>query len=286
MLKAILVPLMGTAADDAAVATAFQLARPSGAHVEGLFVRADPRDAIPLFGEGVSGALVEEIMQAAASEGATHATEARALFARLAAAAGATPAADPPGPGRVSSSYREVTGRAEHVLPVEGRLADLLVMSRSSAKADAVYALALETAVVGCGRPMLLAADKPRPTIGETVAVAWNASRESAVAVSLALPILARAARVIVLTAETASTPAAAGDALVRHLGWHGIEARTARLKPSGSVGQALMAQAIDSGADLLVMGGYGHSRLRELVLGGVTRWMIDHGGLPVLVAH
>jgi nucleotide-binding universal stress UspA family protein len=90
----------------------------------------------------------------------------------------------------------------------------------------------------------------------------------------------------VVLTAETSSTPAAAGDALVRHLAWHGIEARTVRTKPSGSVGQALMAQAIDTGADLLVMGGYGHSRLRELVLGGVTRWMIDHGGLPVLVAH
>lgn len=286
MLKTILLPLMGAIADDTAVDTAFQLARPSGAHVEGLFVRADPRDAIPLFGEGVSGALVEEIMQAAAAEGSTHSTAARALFARHSDAAGAAPAAGPPGPGRLSASYREVTGRAEQVLPVEGRLADLIVMSRAAAQADAVYSLALETAVVGCGRPILLAADKPRPTIGETVAVAWNGSRESAVAVSVALPILSAAKRVVVLTAETAATPSAAGDALVRHLAWHGIDARVALVHPSGAVGQALMARAVDAGADLIVMGGYGHSRLRELVLGGVTRWMIDHGGLPVLVAH
>jgi len=286
MLKTILVPLMGAAADDTAVATAFQLARPTGAHVEGLFIRADPRDAIPLFGEGVSGALVEEIMQAAAAEGSTHSDAARALFARISAEAGAAAIAGPPGPGRISASYREVTGRAEQVLPVEGRLSDMLVMSRGSAKADAVYSLALETAVVGCGRPILLAADEPRPTLGQTVAVAWNGSREAAVAVSVALPLLSAATRVVVLTAETSATQGAAGDALVRSLAWHGIDARVAHVKPSGPVGQAIMAQAIDAGADLLVMGGYGHSRLRELILGGVTRWMIDHGGLPVIVAH
>jgi nucleotide-binding universal stress UspA family protein len=286
MLKTILVPLSGSKADETAVVTAFQIARPTAAHVEGLFVRADPRDAIPLFGEGVSGVLVEQIMQAAAAEGSTHSATAHALFARLSAAAGAAPAERPPGPGRLSSAYREVTGRAEQTVSVEGRLSDLVVMSRTAAKADAVYAMALETAIVGCGRPILLAADVPRTTIGETVAIAWNGSREAALAVAAAMPMLMTASRVVVLTAETSSTATATGDGLVAHLAWHGIDARLARVAPSGPVGQALMAQAFDVGADLLVMGGYGHSRLREMVLGGVTRWMIDNGGLPVLLVH
>jgi nucleotide-binding universal stress UspA family protein len=117
--------------------------------------------------------------------------------------------------------------------------------------------------------------------------VAWNGSVEAARAVAGALPFLHAARAVHVLSAATWRTGAEAGLDLVRYLEWRGIAGtpRVVRLEGE-SVGAALLAAAGEVGADLLVMGGYGRTRLSELVLGGVTRHVLAHSSLALLISH
>ncbi|HYD31418.1 MAG TPA: universal stress protein [Azospirillaceae bacterium] len=286
-IKTLLVPLTGTDADRGALATAIAAARPFGAHVDGLFVRVDPRDAVPLLGEGMSGAMVDEIMRAAEAESSAAAARARQIFEQAAADAG-VPLVTAPGQRQgMSARWCEVTGREDEVVSHEGRLRDLLVFSHVAMDRDSPAYVTVETALLGAARPLLLSPAKMPTSIGTTVVVAWNGGLESTRAVVGALPFLRHAETVHILTAETAVTEASTAERLAEYLAWQDIPARIATIKPGAeAVGAALLARAGDLGADLVVMGGYGHSRMREMILGGVTRYVFSHAGLPVLMAH
>lgn len=287
MLRKILLPLSGNPQDAAALRAAFVLARTFGAHVDGLFVRIDSRDAVPLLGEGVSGKTVDDIMRTAEAESAQASRAAGTAFEAARAAAGVPAVEQAPGPGAASARWTELVGRPEELVTREARLADLTVFAQASATADVNSTVILETTLLGSGRPLLLVPDEPYATIGSTVAVAWNSSAEASAAVLAAMPFLARAAEVHVLTAETRETAASTGDGLVEYLACHGIAARATYPRPdAGPVGACLVAAAAELRADLLVMGGYGHSRVREMILGGVTRYVIGRAGMPVLMAH
>ncbi|HEV7369112.1 universal stress protein [Arenibaculum sp.] len=287
MLRKILLPLSGSPREAAALRAAFALVRTFGAHLEGLFARVDPRDAVPLLGEGMSGTIVDDIMGTVEAESMQAARAARAAFEAARAAAGVPGVGRPTGAGGASARWTELVGRPDELAAREARLADLTVFAQPAVAADADSTVVLETALLGSGRPLLLVPDEPPDVIGSTVAIAWNGSAEAAAAVFSAMPLLARAAVVHVLTAQTRETAADAGDGLVEYLACHGIAGRTTHLRPeAGRVGASLVGAAVELGADLLVMGGYGHSRMREMILGGVTRHVIGHAGIPVLMAH
>ena len=127
-----------------------------------------------------------------------------------------------------------------------------------------------------------------RPTLGERIMVAWNGGREAARAVHGALPLLSVAEQVEVVAVNP---PASAGDIatadICRHLARHGVHANGSDLTADDiDVGNLLLSRIADQGIDLLVMGAYGHSRLREMVLGGVTRQLLAAMTVPVLMAH
>lgn len=147
----------------------------------------------------------------------------------------------------------------------------------------------IEGALFTSGRPVLVVPYIFRGDVRfETILVAWDESQTAARAFADALPLLAVAHRVqVVRVAEL--TDEAAGrflPAAVRHLSRHGIEAEGKTLFSVGDVASTLLSHAADVGADLLVMGGYGHSRLREVVLGGATREILRSMTLPVLMSH
>lgn len=150
----------------------------------------------------------------------------------------------------------------------------------------------LEDVLMTSGRPILVVPYIGRyETAGTKVLVGWNNSREAARAMSDAMPMLAKAESVIVLEAtpavRKATTDHGAGADVVRHLARHGINARASRtVIVDISAADALLSHAADMSADLLVVGGYGHSRLRELILGGVTHGLLQHMTLPVLMSH
>ena len=150
----------------------------------------------------------------------------------------------------------------------------------------------VEDVLMTSGRPILVV-----PYIGRfeafrtKIVVGWNNSREAARAVNDAIPLLAKAAAVTILEASPIGRKPATDDAtsadITRHLARHGISAETARTVIAGiSASDALLSYAADVSGEMLVVGGYGHSRLRELMLGGVTRELLQHMTLPVLMSH
>ena len=149
-----------------------------------------------------------------------------------------------------------------------------------------------EDVILGCSRPVLVVpyAGRRLDRIGENVLVAWNGSRESGRAVQDALPLLTMSGAVTVLLVDPEEdADMELAEDLVLHLGRHGLHARTQVIRHELStiaVSDTLLAQVAELDADLLVMGAYGHSRLREMILGGVTRDILKNMNVPVLMAH
>ncbi len=124
-------------------------------------------------------------------------------------------------------------------------------------------------------------------TLGRRVLVAWNGSREAARATHDALPFLTQADKVMVLSVNATGEEHIPGADISTHLARHGVGVEIHnRVQGNIGVGDAILNAASDYGADLLVIGAYGHSRLRELVLGGVTRHLLRHMTVPVLMSH
>ncbi len=283
--RIILTPMFGDDADEAAAQAAFAVARRFDAHVVGLFVRIDPLDTIPIVGEGISPVVIDDLTQAAESEMDRRAAAAKTHFEAARSAAGVALAESAPAPAGSSARWSEVTGRRDEVIPRKARVSDLVVFGAQPADSPELGG-AIENTLVGCGRPVLLA-PKGVHTIGERVAIAWNDSAESAHALSSALPFIEAARAVHILAADTWRTRFEATEELADYLAWRGIACeRQAVAVEDEAVGAALMQAARGAEADLLVMGGYGRSRLRELVLGGVTRHVLTHTELPILFAH
>ena len=151
-------------------------------------------------------------------------------------------------------------------------------------------------------RPELLALASGRPilavpyagqfeTVGRRVLIGWNATREATRAVNDAMPLLAAADVVTVLTIDAREAPDAHGELpgadISLHLARHGVKATIERTVSAGvPAGEVLLSRAADLGADLLVIGAYGHSRMRELLLGGATRTILQSMTVPVLMSH
>ncbi len=286
-IRRILVPMDDSPAAAAALETAVLLARDLVSHVDAVHVRPDPRDAVPLLGEGMSGTMIEEMIDLTEREGAERAARARALFESWCVDHAVPVLEGPPAPDELSAGWIETTGREDEVLVHLGRLADLVVIGRPAADAEASRLLTINAVLFETGRPALVSPPQAPSALGRTVAIAWNGSLEAARAVAAAMPLVARAGTIAVLTAESDRTPAAVAADLATYFAWHGITAATRIVDIGGrAAGAALLAACGEVGADLLVMGAYTHSRLRQLIMGGVTRHVLSEATIPVLMAH
>lgn len=169
---------------------------------------------------------------------------------------------------------------------------DLLVLGQrdpQDALTTDVPADFVESVVIESGKPALVVPHAGRfDTVGRNVLIAWQPTRECARAVEAAIPLLQRASRVHAVSwGKETFGPAETTFGLVRALRWHGIECTHQRYpEETGNVGEQLLSTAATQGSDLLVMGAYGHHRLRELLLGGTTRTILRSMTLPVLLAH
>jgi len=178
------------------------------------------------------------------------------------------------------------------VVSLRARYADLLVLGQAEPEGPPTGRRLPEDVVLACGRPVLLVPYAGAPdTIGRRVVVGWDASREAARAASDAMPFLKRAEAVRVVVVGPESKKFGRGDqpgADIRtHLGRHGIEVEVARIDAGElSIADALLAHVAEREVDLLVMGAYAHSRVRQLVLGGVTSKVLETVPVPVLMAH
>jgi nucleotide-binding universal stress UspA family protein len=284
MIRRIFLPLTGGEGDVAALAAAFTTARQLAAHVDAALLRFDQRYDRPKLDEVLPPGLFEEVATILADSDAAE-LQARHRFDEARAAVAAPLVEEAPGPLGLSARWLGVRP-AERIVR-DGGLADLLVVGpqnlHDNPRPNAIRRAALMTA----GRPLLLVPEAPPARIGGRIAIAWNGSTGGAQAVAAALPFLAAADAVDVLTVKTARTRSSEGERLVDYLAWHGIGARAGVLREDGgAVGALLLRGAAERDADLFVMGGYVQSRLQEFLLGGVTGYVFGHAALPVLVAH
>jgi nucleotide-binding universal stress UspA family protein len=285
-IKIIMAVIPDTRSGLATMETAFLVGRDLNCHVRILHVRPDPASAVPLVGEAMSGAMIDDMMTACEKEGTQHLTEVRDMFDQFCGRYAIPVTDEPPGPPEMSAAFVTDVGMEDELVAFRGRMADLIVVGRPSGDDEPALHATLNSALMESGRPVIAAPRDPITSIGKSVAIAWNGSAEAARAVSAALSFLIKAESVTILVAEEGDHMAPASE-LEAHLAWHGVSSEIRKVVPSGgAVGAALLKAVTDCGADLLVMGAYTHSRLRQLILGGVTRHILDHAPLPVLLSH
>jgi nucleotide-binding universal stress UspA family protein len=289
MIKTILVPAGGSDADEAVFATALAVARRFSAHLNFLHVRLDAAAmAVTMSsseggGSTLVGGLVDRLEEAADRRE----QRAREMFERFCAREGLAVAESPPGPAAPSAGWMRQVGPEPFWVAEHGRAADLIVVGRP-VDGDGVAPETIETALLTSGRPLLIAPAPAMTSLPETIVIAWKATREAAHAVTAASPFLSLARRIRVLTvAEEDDLSTEEGGVLTANLRWRGTEVAAERLRPERhSAADTLLAAAAASSA-LVVMGGYGHSRLHEWMFGGFTRHVLQSAApVPVLIAH
>ncbi|NOT42287.1 MAG: universal stress protein [Alphaproteobacteria bacterium] len=285
--RKILVPLTGAVRDAHVLAAAFEVAKAFGSHVAGVFVRPDPSEVLPYLGEGVSAGVVQEIMDASRASANRAAAAARATLDEAARKAGAATFDIAQAGTGVGVSFHVRDGLSEDVVAQEARLSDLVVFDTPADAKDVTTRAMLESALLNGRKPLLLVPHKPSKIVGAKAAIGWDGGAAAAHAVSAAIPLLSRAEAIEILNVTSGPLDVMQMDRLRDYLRLQGLTAAEHGINPgSQGTATALIDGAMRAGAGLLVIGGYGHSRLREFVLGGVTRHVFANVTMPILMAH
>jgi nucleotide-binding universal stress UspA family protein len=274
--KTILVHFDSTARAGRRLQAAARLADAHDAHLIALYSIMSPLYSEPFVADG--GAFVaQELLRFQERKDA----EARAAFDRVS-----------PTLGR-AVEWRSETGDPATALNEHGRYADLLVVGQyDDDAANDVTPDFIGRVIMGSGRPVLVVPYTGEfATIGRRPMVAWNASREAARAVSSAMPLLRQAQEVQVTTFNARAGRGGHGDLpgadIAAFLARHGVKTTVSgSTSKDVDIGNQMLSRTDDFQADLLVMGGYGHSRAYEFVMGGATRTLLESMTVPVLFAH
>ena len=281
MIKDLLVHLDHAPASPRRLEAALALAAACGAQVTALYLLAEP------FLRGVAGLhapteVIREHLAHAEAEAEAALAAARELAARR----------------DLTFAARRETGSVDRrptLLAREARTADLVVVGQPDPQAGGTdEALLAEAAFMDSGRPALVvphAGGRAATMPPGRAIVAWDGSREAARAVHDALPLLPGAEDVVILVVDGRDLGTRVGEHpgadVAAHLARHEVRARVKGVRSGrAATAELILAQADEERADLLVMGGYGHSRLREMLVGGVTRHVLEHAAVPVLLAH
>jgi nucleotide-binding universal stress UspA family protein len=248
------------------------------AHLIGLSV-AEPLNLAGSFAPGLQAIVELEERHRQATEHAARKVEAefRSLCSRLG----------------IPAEWRLGSGDVGDIVGEHARYVDLTITGQVNPESPPPGAAATlpERLALASGRPVLVIPYVGRyETVGGHALVAWNRTREAVRAIHDALPILRKAKRVTVLSINPEPAdprPSPPGTDVALHLARHGIAVETSyTVAKDIAVGAAILSRAADLGADLIVMGCYGHSRFRELVLGGASREILGHMTVPVLMSH
>jgi len=280
-MKTILLPYRDGAAGDAALATAHMVATRFDSYIEGLLVRRTqqiiaaegfvlPPESLTQLTE--SEEVLADYSRRFQSFMQTHGVPIREItFTR-----------EP-----VTAGWREVDGIESQIVGDYGRLFDLIVLGRSLDQGTAGWLATCEAALFESGRAVLLTSETKPETLGENIVISWNCSTETARAVALGMPFLTHAKKVTVLTVEGLTVPGPSGQQMANHLVRNGIDAVAATRQPgSRTVGEAVLDEAAELGADLIIKGAYTQNRLRQMIFGGATRHILSASETPVLFAH
>jgi nucleotide-binding universal stress UspA family protein len=287
-MKSFLVPIGGSDTDGPLFETALAAARPFSGHLQFVHVHVGAGQAAAntphtdfAMGPALSNALAELDAKARTR------SEVAAQHFRDFCARSKIAIRDAPDRSQgVTASWHEEEGHALKRIMLRARHNDLVVVGRAK-KANGLPADFLEELLMGCGRPVLIANAAPPSTLTGTIMVCWKETAESARAVGVAMPLMTQAKRVVIVgIAENGDLTEAMSD-VARQLAWTGIHAETRIITPNGAAIPGILASAAqECGADLVVLGAYGHSRMREILFGSCTQSVIQNADRPVLLMH
>lgn len=286
-VRKFLLPLSSRASAGGALHAGLLLAGMWNAHLEVLHIQSDTREIAPLAGEGLSGALIEDMISATEQEDSARAKGLQDIFMAATKAVGIDVGAPHRGTNNEpSASFTMLVGREEQLVAHKARLADLTIVPHPLAGEDVATAEALHAVLFDSGRPVLLAPVKPPTQIGQRIAIAWNGTVYGASALASAMPFIRQAQAVRILVSEEYNRPGPTAAEVRDYISYHGVEADISLFKAiDRNIGAGLLAAAETFRADLMVMGAYSTaSRLRQLILGGVTRHVLENAELCVLM--
>jgi nucleotide-binding universal stress UspA family protein len=185
------------------------------------------------------------------------------------------------------ATWTECSGEVEPLLTLAGRVSDLVIVDRPDPERP-FTGRALDTALFSVGRPTLMVGETVPYDLLDHVMIAWNGSLKATRLIGQSIALLHEAARVTVVQVRTGRFEEARAADLCGYLRWHGIVAEAVSLdvEEGSSVGAAILAEAGRRDASILALGAYTHSRVRALLLGGVTRHVVERARIPVLMAH
>ena len=276
MVKDIVVNLTGGHPQDFAADYAISLAGTFGAHIAGVGFIYEP--VIP---GTILGDVPTDLIEVQREENSKAAKAAISRFEATAKIAG------------VSAETRMLDASIAGAADLFGRIArrfDIAVVGQAQREQGASEELLIEGALFGSGRPVVVVpyVHKERVKL-DRILVCWDGSRPAARAIADALPFLmhAKAIEIVVVSGERDKSGEITGTNMRRHLARHGLDVEIKRITSGGvDVPNAILSHAADSGTEFMVLGGYGHSRLREFILGGVTRSILGAMTVPVLMSH
>jgi nucleotide-binding universal stress UspA family protein len=276
MIKDMVVNLTGGAPQDFAADYAISLARLFEAHIAGIAFSYEP--VIP---GSVLGGIPTDLIDAQREENTKAAKAVTSRFEAAAKAAG------------LSSETRILDASVEGAPDMFGRIVrrfDLAVVGQAQPREGASEELLIEGTLFESGRPLVVVPFVQTQGVSlERVLVCWDGSRPATRAIADALPFLkrAKAVDIVAVSSERGKGSELVGTNMVRHLARHGLTVELKRIRAGDvDVPAAIRDHAAEIGANFMVMGGYGHSRLREFILGGVTRTILTSSTIPVLMSH
>jgi nucleotide-binding universal stress UspA family protein len=294
MFKSVLAHLTGSECDDGVMTAAKRIGESFAAHLECLHLRPNLAilAAAAIRPEGDEDSLeISNRFETLRQQVKDSAHRAHMAFTAFCRREGVPIAAAPPGPGGVSAAWHEKIAGDIGPLISEARFNDLVVVAGGAMAGDKLSSHELGDLILRCGRPVLLAGPQAIPSRIRSVAIAWKDSPEAARAITAAMPVLGVAEQIVLLSAneenETAAECIDCADSVVGHLRWQGFAAEGRYVIPAGrSIPDAVLETAQEAGADLVVMGAYGRSRLSERIFGGFTQRVLGGVALPVLIFH
>ncbi|MEM8949943.1 MAG: universal stress protein [Pseudomonadota bacterium] len=261
------------------------IARRFGSHIEGLYVPQGLPSMLPLSPEG--GLATADVMASLEQGAEDTAQRLKAAFDRFMADQDVAMMPIGAAVDKPSASWFEAGRLAQDTLGGRGRVFELIVVGRPVVGQFAPSMVALETALFESGRPLLIVPPGNVEAIGKRIAIAWNGSTETARTIAFAMPLLASADEVAVISVEEGLVPGPSGQDIAQNLARAGIVSRTRHVHGEGrAVGEAMLAESKAFGADLLIKGAYTQSRLRQMIFGGATSHILASADLPVFMAN
>jgi nucleotide-binding universal stress UspA family protein len=273
-IKTILVHLANDDHHTERLEVALRMAKRHQAHITALFITFPVGMPPVIAGRSASAVFISEARERAR----TRALELEREFEERCAREG------------VAHTYVVEDGAHLATLSYHAHVADLLIVSHSEAGQyleDRFRLRLAEELIMDVGCPvLLLPRKKPVPEFGKRVLIGWHSNREAVRVVRGTLDVMRQAEAVTVCTIGPTAEDKLSEEELVRYLARHGIAAEGINVPQTDGVGETLLAEARQRDCDCLVMGAYGHSRMREIVLGGATRYVLRHAEIPVFTAH